>query len=587
MYQEETIEEGFVQPRGPGTFAKKFLSDDSKIGSIVGPTQLGKTAACIEMISVAMEENIPVIVSCDNKIDQLAQFYDRVQYAYKHKDYILLKVSETKFLKEFKSHFEESRQIIIFCLDNNTQIKKVSDAFEEIIPVLKNNKEFGPLNKLCIIHDEGDTTNKDSNVTTISPVQAKSHQAWINCSNMFSAHHINLKRLFVTATPDNVLFKYDVDHIFLLPVPGSYIGCENIQFQTMNSTSEIDIDDILRVEIQRRKNDHESGIILYCIDRRIEEGHIDIFNHVSEMVNDDAIVNTYNGEGIRAKIPADKYRSFKSVCKSYMNRDRKLKVDFNDDTKICTFNNISIARFYQICKRSNNKIIITIGMDLMARGISFVSEEKSSDAIAATTLIYKPGKTMHAVGICQAIGRLCGTARPELVRRLYASDDIISTYRKYIANQKKYLDIIKDNDKMTKLYMAELEFDNKLERKLDKPNLKLNPKYRTETPAPTNVSEGNEIDGVDLVKLRESYHDSNIIIRRMIRFLYNAEIDITFEDFKSGAGYDGTDEGFLSQISNGSGKHSGKLWSTINGKIRMNPKIRKYISENKIASLSK
>ena len=51
---------------------------------------------------------------------------------------------------------------------------------------------------------------------------------------------------------------------------------------------------------------------------------------------------------------------------------------------------------------------------LIARGISFVSSEKTPDAIAATTMIYRPGVTMHNVGLCQTIGRITVTARPDL-----------------------------------------------------------------------------------------------------------------------------------------------------------------------------
>jgi hypothetical protein len=46
---------------------------------------------------------------------------------------------------------------------------------------------------------------------------------------------------------------------------------------------------------------------------------------------------------------------------------------------------------------------------------------------------------MHAVGLCQTIGRITGTARPDLQRRLYASKSVIENFINYNENQKQYL----------------------------------------------------------------------------------------------------------------------------------------------------
>ena len=571
--EEEIIELTEPQHRDPRVFADIFLSGDNSIGSIIGPTQLGKTDSCIHIISVAMEKNIPVIISCDNKIDQLDQFYSRVHSAYAQEEFVLIKVSDTKFLDDLKSNFEDTRQIIIFCLDNSSQINKVCAAFEEIIPVLEDNTDFGPLTKVCIIHDEGDMTTKGVNVNIVEDGQSKSHRSWIEFSNMFSDNHIHLKRLFVTATPDNILIKYeDVDRIFLLPTPapGTYKGWNNIEFNRLNPTSDRAIDDILLSEIERRKNHRESGAILLCIDRRIEDGHRFYFDRVRNLVNDDAVINTYNGEGIRAKIPSDKYRNFKRICKAYMRNDRKMKVEFDNDTYICKLDNTSISCFYAICSRSGLHIIVTIGMDLIARGISFVSDRSANEVIAATTMIYNPGKTMHAVGICQAVGRICGTARPELTRRLYAIDDIISTYRNYNLNQVQYIDLITENDyKMNSLIMDDLEFHNILVRKLDRACLKLKPKF------------GNGEDRVNYEQLKNKYYENNII-RSIIRFLYTRQQPVTYATLKNGISYTGTDKQFENQISHGRGSESryGKLWNARNGRIVMTIKVRNYIRDN-------
>ena len=46
----------------------------------------------------------------------------------------------------------------------------------------------------------------------------------------------------------------------------------------------------------------------------------------------------------------------------------------------------------------------------------------------------------------QTIGRITGTARPDLQRRLYASKSVIENYINYNENQKQYLKEIVKND---------------------------------------------------------------------------------------------------------------------------------------------
>ena len=84
----------------------------------------------------------------------------------------------------------------------------------------------------------------------------------------------------------------------------------------------------------------------------------------------------------------------------------------------------------------------------------------------------------------------------------------------------------------------------------------------------------------DSVSEPEPYHD--IIIGRIIRFLYTQTRPITDTVLMNIVGYTGTDIQFKNLIRCGQSLHAiyGKIWITRNGTILLNPKIRNYIRDN-------
>jgi hypothetical protein len=245
---------------------------------------------------------------------------------------------------------------------------------------------------------------------------------------------------------------------------------------------------------------------------------------------------------------------------------------------------MTVKDFYQICKEVGSPIIVTIGMDLMARGISFVSSEKAIDTVAATTMIYKPGTTMHAVGLCQTIGRITGTARPDLQRRLYASKSVIENFINYNENQKQYLKEISRNENVvTNEIMKTIELNKKLSRPMDRKKLGLKPMYKSESETESESESEGKIDGVDLKKLNkwmnEKLNDNSLVVVKMVRYLYDQQTSISLEELKNGINYAGTDEGCMHNVWGGRSIKSqyGKLWSNLNNTIVLNEKIRNYI----------
>jgi hypothetical protein len=77
-------------------------------------------------MEVCMEHDIPIVVSCDNKTDQLEQFYSRIKIDFSNTNAILLKAGDKNFKKDLKDNLKITKKIIIFCLDNNAQISKGS-----------------------------------------------------------------------------------------------------------------------------------------------------------------------------------------------------------------------------------------------------------------------------------------------------------------------------------------------------------------------------------------------------------------------------------------------------------------------------
>ncbi len=556
------------------TFFKKIIEKNNVNALIHSPTQVGKTAAAKEFIEHCLNENVPVIVSCDNKSDQLNQFYSRISKDLNNENVTLVKMSDSKYENIIEDCLKNNKKIIMFCLDNASQIKKVKERIA--LAVLLGNIK---LKKIAIIHDEGDVITKDCDIENLNDDQSGSHKQWLMLTQYFSQQEIELKRIFVTATPENVVYKYKIEDVIRLRVPNNYIGYDKIQYVQLDD--KIRIKKILIEEQNRRILEKENGVVLYCVDRKIEDGQDETFVSVCSYL--ECVVNTYNGNGITARVNNEKFEARLEKFVELNNKVKKnKKIVYTDDStnetkNVWNIKGIAIKDFYQICKEVGSGIIVTIGMDLMARGISFVSSEKAIDTIAATTMIYKPGTTMHAVGLCQTIGRITGTARPDLQRRLYASKNIIEDFIKYNENQKQYLkEIVKNDNIVSSEIMKTIELNKKLTRSIDRKKLGLKPMYKSES---ESESEGEgEIDGVNLKKLNKLLND-NLLVGRMVRYLYDQETSISLEEFKNGIEYEKSDEEFSSNICNGKAIKSkyGKLWFVRDNTVKLNEKIRNYI----------
>ncbi len=92
--------------------------------------------------------------------------------------------------------------------------------------------------------------------------------------------------------------------------------------------------------------------------------------------------------------------------------------------------------------------------------------------------------------------------------------------------------------------------------------------------------DGPTVDGVNIDDLKRYFKSNNLLVGKMIRFLFQQNNPITFEEFKVGINYTKSDKQFQNNLDTGRGINSvyGKLWIVDNkGYILLNKSIRQLL----------
>ena len=112
----------------------------------------------------------------------------------------------------------------------------------------------------------------------------------------------------------------------------------------------------------------------------------------------------------------------------------------------------------------------------MDRGISFVSDNRTSGTPAsATVMFYTGSNTIHTVSISQRLGRITGSSRPDINRRVvYCSDSIYESFKTYLKNQSTIYNNIRKPENKEVLVSELIKNSNleKINRNVDNPKLK-------------------------------------------------------------------------------------------------------------------
>lgn len=514
------------------TTQQKFYKP--KIALTYAPPQVGKTQAIINIIKDCIAKGISIVISSDNKKDQMSQLFSRlvknIEINYSIFENCFITTVDNKNFEQFNNEMKKNSEkgtFIICCLDNKTQIQKVYEKINCI-----------NLDKLCLIHDEADVITKARNISEIVSGQPESHKKWIEFVNNSIEKGIDIKRVFVTATPENVVYLHRPGYVWELPTPKNYVSGEQIHFNELNDFDTKTITRILTREVKDREE--EGGIILYCVERNKDENEdyegVSNQNSVfSSLIGNikkiglDAI-SVYNSNGFKFVFRSTKHK------KIFINKLEELNINYNtneNDTDILVIKktDLAICKFYGLLQIVGCKTVLTIGKDLISRGISFVSDQ-IDNPLTATTMIYKPGTQLSQVSLTQAIGRLNGTAQPSLIRRLYTTDDVYSNYKTFITNQKEIMSAIRNNNHSVDEELISDIALWKASRPVDRKALKLE-KDMTFWSDSDSGCETDESDETRMKNLVDNWWNADTIIGRIFNFVYQSNSGVSETELKN------------------------------------------------------
>ncbi len=493
--------------------------------------QVGKTDATIEAIKQANREGISVILSTPNVTNQANQMCIRLREKSYGGGHIIIRSGERK---QKGSKYEKGDKKLIECLitgelfvyvllDNGPRINKMKKIFEEY-GCDKLDK------KICLIHDEADLIVKKEEVLTKKGKSVLSHDSWTDFVDFLSLNIDNFSRVFVTATPEITLltdFDIKISNIRQLKTPDNYTGWQNIEYKVHKKMTSGVIEDAINTEIANLKELGENGQILICVES-LKLEHKELLDEFRDL--EDCIVHTYNGEGVTTMVPS---KNFKNDLLEFA-KENNLKWSYEGEYIQI---DIDIADYYQICDDNGHGIKLTIGKYMMARCITYTSRKRSAKASVAVALIYKAGSSIGCTSICQATGRLFGTARPDIKRRLYCTKEVEDNFKGYMSMQEEYFTAFEqskliDKDILAKDIINGIKYEKPVKRNIERgyfreinKNLKSLLKGRPLTPPPENEN--------IVYQLVDRWWNKKTIIGKILNFVYDSENGVGEEDLKN------------------------------------------------------
>lgn len=210
--------------------------------------------------------------------------------------------------------------------------------------------------------------------------------------------------------------------------------------------------------------------------------------------------------------------------------------------------------------------------NLASRGITF---QNPAIDLTCTSFCFTDTKDAISRGATntQRFGRACGMlsdvfARPGRQPILIATKGIMDAA---VANEAAVMEKAKSIPNGTLLCLKDLITEDEWKK-----IVKITSKDTVPAITPS-LSKDGKIDGVDIAKLRKWLNgDCNIVIARMVRYLYKMNKPITIDKFKEGIEYSGSNEKFINNFDNGRGEKCqyGKLWSYNDGRITRNLNLK-------------
>lgn len=550
---------------------------------ISGLTQMGKTDSIFDCLLNFLKSGIFSIIVSDTSRAQLNQLEKRLkkritkeeknqdQNNQDERDKFSLTIINMDELttKEFNRRVKDfisrkDHKFVILCINTQCTVVKLKNLFTELIEM----ETFKYFKQVVKFHDEGDTVVKNENFNVCDDSYTKSHNEWIKFTQLMSKYTI-LKNIYISATPDTILMKVDIkceDMLFLEPTT-DYVGYKKFNYTIISDTyTEEEKFEEMEIEINRGTAAKTKEVILDTFEHLTAKQEISVEKISNCIKNDKYIVHSYNSDRIVIKtngmeicknlydifyrdIPAELWDTHYSGYYDflgYMERNgNKFVLPYE-----CIINNVKqivlLSDLYDMFQESGADCVVTVGHNMLKRGSSAVAGNRNiTNPFTATVLFSKPNEQMYMVALIQAWGRLCGTARPELPRRVYTPQKPKDYFIKH--NEKQESDIkdfkkLENNKTFTKDIVTDKIYPEGTSNNIERKNVKL-PKI--------NVIVNEEPVESDLLRI---LNDNRDIKGKIIRYLFDKD-EITYEQLLVGIEYQNSGsrsdmEGLISNISN-------------------------------------
>lgn len=368
---------------------------------ITSPTQLGKTKYVIDACKKNNNNGELIVISCDNSNVQMSQLRDRLMEAGVC-NYAVTKASSSVVGGLLKS----KKTVVLVMLNNASQVSKLTKLINYI-------KFVNDPTRYIFFHDEADMINKSDNISELSDGSIPlSHRSWVGLMDLLENSCIPTNRFWISATPENcsLISRIYGKDILVLPGDDDYRG---ISGYTSWSPDDENSGDSLEYEINRIRQsgvENSGEVILYCVDKKNVDQD-EMAREISDKYN--CVTLSYNMKGLVLYFEG-------RVTRGIIGKKDNISVVLDKTREIC---------------RDENSPMVIVGYNLMSRGVSFVAQGYNPPT--ATVMFYSGGINSHLVGLAQRFGRITGTSRPDLVRRMvYCNPSVYQDYLGYVGNQK-------------------------------------------------------------------------------------------------------------------------------------------------------
>ena len=171
---------------------------------------------------------------------------------------------------------------------------------------------------------------------------------------------------------------------------------------------------------------------------------------------------------------------------------------------------------------------------------------------------------------------------PLFKNRVPKTDNKVKGVKKALLNnpnEKKEKEMLKNEKLGTIDYFYEINPDEYKEEK-EMCDLYYSSDSEDEEVGEDKDDDNERIDGVDLNKLKDWFReDCNLLIGKMIKFLYKQNKPVSIDEFRKGIKYEGNISALRNNLNNGRGIKAqyGMIWVVKENLIKLNPSIRNFL----------